>query len=112
VGAGLGLLVLAFGGSIRRVDRVLELSLSPGSTQALVARAWPFSAITFGHVVLGVSAEELQRLRAHERVHVRQYELLGIFFFVAYPLASVWAWLCGRCPYRGNCFERQAYEAC
>ena len=31
-------------------------------------------------------------------------------FPAAYALASVIAWLQGRPPYRGNCFEREAYR--
>ena len=65
-----------------------------------------------GHVILGVSATELDRLRAHEHVHVRQYERLGVFFFVAYPLASLVARARGRCAYRGNRYEVEAYAAC
>ncbi len=69
----------------------------------------PFAAMTFGHVILGVSHEELARLRAHELVHVRQYERLGVLFFAAYPLASLVAWARGGCPYLGNRFEVEAY---
>ena len=49
---------------------------------------WLFSkskwkAITYGHVIL--SARPLEgRLRAHERAHVRQYEILGPLFLPVY----------------------------
>ena len=46
------------------------------------------SAITFGHVVLGIDADALSRTRAHERVHVRPYERWGPTFIPAYLLAS------------------------
>jgi hypothetical protein len=59
-------------------------------------------------VILGISRAELARLRAHEQVHVRQYELLGPLFLLAYPAASLLAWLRGQCPYAGNAFERHA----
>ena len=72
-------------------------------------RRLPFSAITFGHVILGVSLQDLARLRAHELVHVRQYERLGPLFFIAYPASSLLAAATGRCPYRNNRFEMEAF---
>ena len=51
---------------------------------------------------------KLERLRAHEHAHVRQYEQWGIFFLLAYPAASVWQWLRGRRAYVDNWFEVQA----
>jgi len=65
--------------------------------------------MTLGHVVLGASRAELDRLREHERVHVRQYERWGVFFLPAYILSSVWQVAHGRRGYRDNFFERQAY---
>ncbi|MEM6459574.1 MAG: hypothetical protein AAF710_09310 [Planctomycetota bacterium] len=69
------------------------------------------SALTLGHVVLGVDADALDRTRAHERVHVRQYERWGPLFLPAYAAASLIAWRRGRHPYLGNRFEREAYGA-
>jgi hypothetical protein len=68
------------------------------------------SAMTFGHVVLGVDAEALERTRAHERVHVRQYERWGPFFIPAYLLASLWALGRGEHFYFDNRFEREAFR--
>jgi hypothetical protein len=68
------------------------------------------AAITFGHVVLATSAEALEHARAHERVHVRQYERWGPFFIPAYLAASVSMLLCGRHAYYDNHFERAAYD--
>lgn len=90
IGALLGLVVVSLGGSARRVDHTVEVGL-------------------FGRVVVGQSHEALAVLRAHERVHVMQYELLGPLFFIAYPASSLLALLRGRCPCRGNGFERQAF---
>ncbi len=73
-----------------------------------VFRRLPFSAITFGHVVLGKNADSLDVLRAHEQVHVRQYERWGIFFLAAYPLASLFELFRGRNPYWYNWFEVEA----
>lgn len=98
------------GGSARRVNGVLEVC--GGWPAQMLARGFPFSgpvaAITLGHVVLGVSASELARTRAHERVHVRQFERWGGLMLLAYPLAGLWAWAWGGDAYRDNCFEREA----
>jgi hypothetical protein len=111
VGAGFALLMLLTGGSVRRAGPALECALSRRLQRSRLVRCLPFSAITFGHVVLGVGHEQLAQLRTHEQVHVRQYERLGVLFFLAYPMASLIAWMQGRCPYRGNRFELEAYGA-
>lgn len=67
------------------------------------------SAMTLGHVVLGLDRETLENTRRHERVHVRQCERWGPLFLPAYLLASLWALLDGRRPYLDNAFEREAY---
>lgn len=43
----------------------------------------PWSAITYGHVILATRTLE-GTLRAHERAHVRQYEALGPLFLPVY----------------------------
>lgn len=65
-------------------------------------------AMTLGHVVIGRDAMALEGTRAHERVHVRQYERWGPFFVPAYFLAGAWALLRGGHPYFDNRFEREA----
>jgi hypothetical protein len=81
------------------LDRALtRLTLLPGGADA----------ITLGHVVIGRNADALDATRAHERVHVRQYELWGPLFVPAYLIASVCALARGRHPYFDNRFERQA----
>lgn len=70
------------------------------------------SAMTLGHVIVGSSAECLDRARAHEWVHVRQYERWGPLFIPAYLTSGVWQWLRGRDPYWDNPFEREAYDFC
>jgi hypothetical protein len=106
----LGTLIIALGGSARRVGHTIEFALAVKQQHA---PAWAcrlsFSAITFGHVIAGQSHEVLAVLRPHERVHVRQYELLGPVFFLAYPASSLLALIRGQCPYRGNSFEQQAF---
>jgi hypothetical protein len=69
------------------------------------------SAITFGHVVLGVDADALEVTRTHERVHVRQYERWGPIFIPAYLAAGLCVMACGRHPYLENPFERDARVA-
>lgn len=112
VGLLLGLPLWAGGGRLQRIGPTLEISAPPRRRER--PARWPrlpFGAITFGHVIIGRSEAELTRLRRHERVHVRQYERLGVLFFVAYPAASLWAALRGRPPYRDNAFEVEARAA-
>ena len=59
-----------------------------------------FAAVTLGHVMI-VNTPPSDVLWAHERVHVRQWEVLGPLMLVAYPLASV-------AGYRRNPFEAAA----
>jgi hypothetical protein len=59
-------------------------------------------------VIVGVDRAELKRSRAHEQVHVRQYERWGILFFPLYLGSSLGQLLRGRRPYRDNRFEREA----
>jgi uncharacterized protein YbjT (DUF2867 family) len=104
-----GAVALLLGGRVRAAAGALEFSL-PADRRlgAALAARLPFGAITFGHVVVGVDPEQLELLRAHERVHVRQYEVLGPLFLLAYPLASIVAAARGRPAYLGNWFEVQA----
>jgi hypothetical protein len=67
------------------------------------------AALTLGHVVLARTAADHDAFRAHERVHVRQYERWGALFLPAYATASAIAWARGRDAYRGNRFEREAW---
>jgi hypothetical protein len=109
----LGLLLGGVTGSLRRaslVAGVIEIH-GPGLRWLLTHGTFVRGvlAITFGHVVLGCDAEVLQRTRAHERVHVRQYEQWGPFFIPAYLVASLWAAASGRHAYYDNYFELEAY---
>lgn len=109
VGLALALPCLLFGASTRLVDGAIEISLASLLHRFGLHRL-PFRAITFGHVIIGVSRASLRRLRSHEQVHVRQYELWGVLFFIAYPLSSLFQILRGRSPYWHNWFELQARE--
>lgn len=68
-------LLLLTGASARWVDGVIEVA--GGWLAQTLVQTSGFAALTLGHVVLGCSAECLQRLRPHEHVHVRQAERWG-----------------------------------
>ena len=109
VGLALGIVLLAFGARLRLVRGAIEIALKPSLSECgRLARSLPYRAITFGHVILGVTAAEMVAARDHEHVHVAQYERWGVFFFLAYPLASLWQLLRGRDAYWDNPFEVEA----
>lgn len=107
VGIAAGLLMLSFGGRMRVLSGVAEFY---GGRFARPGRG-RFAALTLGHVILGRSAVELDALRSHEHIHVRQYERWGPFFLPAYAASSLWQILRGRCAYRDNFFEREAFRS-
>ena len=111
VGLGLAFLACAFGATARIREGVLEVA---GGRLAALARSAPrlirFLAITFGHVVLGLSHAVLAAERAHEHVHVRQYERWGALFFPLYLGSSALQLVLGRHPYWHNRFEKQAFD--
>ena len=97
-------------GRVRAIDGVLEAH-GPWLRWALttcVPLPGGVAAITLGHVVLGQNEHALEYTRAHERVHVRQYERWGVFLLPAYLVASVYAALSGGHYYFDNAFEREA----
>jgi hypothetical protein len=107
-------LVVAFAllrrGHVACVDGVVEAHgpLLERALASLTPLARGADAMTLGHVVLGRDARALALTRAHERVHVRQYEGWGPFFLPAYFLAGAYAFARGRHPYFDNRFEREA----
>ncbi|MES2917866.1 MAG: hypothetical protein V4729_04530 [Pseudomonadota bacterium] len=105
----LGLLLLPlcrWRGAVQLVDGVLELALGAAPYRGRL----PFHAITLGHVIVGTDPATLAQLRAHEFVHVRQYERWGPFFIPAYLGAGLYLWLRGKNPHHDNPFEVQARE--
>ena len=104
-GIGIGLVLC---GRFQRVQGVIEIH-GPLIAHALKRCYVPALAMTFGHVVLGQTAAALDITRAHERVHVRQYERWGIAFVPAYLAISAYLYLRGRDGYRENPFEVEAY---
>jgi len=67
-------------------------------------------ACTLGHTILGQTDAALDISRAHELVHVRQFERWGPLMGPAYLGCCLVLWLMRRRPYRDNPFEREAYE--
>jgi hypothetical protein len=109
-GALLALAARASGGRMRVVDGVLEAH--GGMVTPLLRHAIPIrggaSAMTLGHVVVGRDPGCLERTRAHEREHVRQFERWGPAFIPAYLIASLVAAARGGHYYRDNAFEHRA----
>lgn len=109
VGLALGLLACALGAQAEVVDGTLEVGGGRlGGLVSRLPRFLHFGAITFGHVIVGVDPAALNRSRAHERIHVGQYERWGILFFPLYLGPSLRLFLRGRQPYWENHFERDA----
>ncbi|MCW7536637.1 signal peptide prediction [Aquabacterium sp. A7-Y] len=110
VGLLLAVPLWACGAHASRVAGVLEVGGGPlAAWLRRLPAACRFSAITFGHVILGVDRAALADCREHEHVHVRQYEKLGLLFFPLYLGSSLWQALRGGDPYLDNCFEREAF---
>ena len=65
-------------------------------------------AAALGCCVLAQDAQALQCAWLHERVHVAQAMRWGVFFPLAYILASIRASNSGACRYLDNPFEREA----
>jgi hypothetical protein len=100
---------VAFGARARVRRGVVEVA--GGCLAGALARRSGFLAITFGHVVLGQDHATLDRERAHEHAHVRQYERWGVLLPALYLAASVVEVLRGRHGYWHNRFEREARRA-
>lgn len=91
------------GGVIEVTGGCLERCVS------ILPRGARFGAITFGHVIIGLDHPLPARVRAHELVHVRQYERWGVLFFPLYLASSLVQLVRGRRPYLDNMFEREAH---
>ena len=110
IGVLLGLGGLASGGAGQLRDGVLEFH---GPLIAWLLDRLPLEgvqAMTLGHTVIARHQAALDITRAHERIHVRQFERWGCLMGPAYLACSVALWLQGRDAYRENPFERDAYD--
>jgi hypothetical protein len=104
-----GLLARTTGGTLAWRSGIIESS--GGLWGWLFPRIGPgtgIAAITIGHAVLAETENGLHRTRAHERVHVEQFERWGPFFPLLYLGASLVAWQRGGHYYLDNYFEREA----
>ncbi len=111
MGLVIGAAMILAGAQARRVAGVLEVGGGlVGTLLGPKKIALPWRAMTLGHVIVGIDQAALNQSRAHELVHVRQYEQWGPLFLPAYVASSLWQLACGRRCYRDNWFERQAYE--
>lgn len=112
LGLLLSLPALLLGATAHVNDGTLEVAGGRfGSWLSRLPRAFRFSAVTLGHVILSENRASLTSVRAHERVHVRQYERWGILFVPLYCGASLVQLALGRSPHFANRFEREAYSA-
>lgn len=107
LGLAFGLLAMPFGARAQLRQGAVEFWLGKGLPG--LRPPFGFTAITFGHVILGMDEATLAAVRSHEQVHVRQYERWGPLFGPAYLLSSLVQLLRGRRPYRDNRFEREAF---
>jgi hypothetical protein len=110
VGMLIGGVGLITGGRVQRRCGVIEFY---GGAVATFLKLFPVHpvAMTLGHVVLGRVGCVLDECRAHELVHVRQYERWGPMFVPAYFASSFFVWMRGGHPYLDNAFEREAYRS-
>jgi hypothetical protein len=111
VGLAIGVVALLSGATARRHGGIVEFG--GGGLGRWMSRFRPpfvFTAITFGHVVIGIDDATLACARAHELVHVRQYERWGPLFVPLYLLSSFVQLVRGRRPYLDNAFEREARD--
>ena len=111
VGLALGGLATLLGARAAVVDGVLEFGGGRiGRVVPPLAGGARPAALTLGHVIVGVDCRALDSARAHEQVHVRQWERWGFFLYPAYLGSSLWQLIRRRSPYADNRFERQARE--
>lgn len=109
VGGLIGCVALVTGGGAQWRGRVLEFH---GGAIPWWLDRLPLPhvlAMTLGHTVIGRTSAALDDTRAHERVHVRQFERWGPLMGPAYLGCSAILWICGWDAYRDNPFEREAF---
>ena len=110
VGLLFSFIAVCAGATPRIVDGVIEVAGGRlRCLHSLLPRYARFGAITFGHIIIGLDHALLSSVRAHELVHVQQYERWGVLFFPLYAASSVAQLMCGRHPYLDNAFELEAH---
>jgi len=79
LGLTVGVIGLCFGGGVSVHRGCLEFH--GGLSKAILSRLGVVG-MTLGHTILGQTKLDLERVRDHEQVHVRQYEILGPLFIL------------------------------
>jgi hypothetical protein len=112
VGLAVAAVALATGGRLRHRSGTIEAwgGAVTWTLRRLVVPRGGADALTLGRVLVARGPIELERWRAHERVHVEQADRWGPLFLPAYLTASAWALARRRDPYLDNRFEREAYR--
>ena len=109
IGLTLAVFIRGTNGCMQKHGIALEAFGGTASTILWLMNPWAtIQAITLGHIIIARDAATAEQLRAHEQVHVRQYERWGFIFPIAYLAASVIAALKGGDAYRNNVFEVEA----
>lgn len=111
IGLWLGGIAMLLGAQAQVISGVVEFHggfISRLVTQLPILNR--FVAITLGHTILAKNASVLNVYRAHEHVHVKQYERWGLFFVPVYLILSLLALMQGKRAYLDNRFEQEAYE--
>ena len=109
VGLLLSLIAILFGATMHIHDGTVEVTGGRiGSWVSRLPRFLRFTVITIGHVILASSQHLLSSHRAHECVHVRQYERWGVLFIPLYLISRFVQLIRGRDPYLANRFEQEA----
>lgn len=114
VGILMTLPILLRGGQLCVVHASVPALLVSGPLADYFLEHHPFGAMcamAVGHVVIADRQGLTAQILTHELAHVRQASLWGLFFPLAYLLASAWAALRGRDAYWHNVFEIAAREA-
>lgn len=100
------LLTALSGGSIHLRGGVVEAA-GGFAGWVLRGRRWKRggAAMALGHVILARDAACLERSRAHELAHVRQFQRWGLFLLPVYWSVAVWLWCRGYHPYLDHPLE-------
>jgi hypothetical protein len=111
LGLGLALVAAVSGGRMRLQGGLIEASGGLPGRLLRGSRFWRGgAAMVLGHVILARDQVCLERSRAHEMTHVRQFERYGMFLLPVYVVVAWWLALRGYDPYLDHPFEREAND--
>lgn len=91
-------------------DGAWDLEAVPGSRLSKSSNVWAAFSIAWFVIYLSPSDVEDYTTRTHERVHLRQQLILGLFHWIFYGLFCIVVWFACRSlhAYRANPFELDA----